>query len=283
METIGFLELNSIAKGIEAADAMLKAAEVRLIAARPSCPGKYHVLVTGEVAAVQSSVDAGAAVGAGNVVDQVVIPRVHPQVIEAIGMSTVPERANAVGILEYFSVTASIQGADAAVKAADVTLIEVRLGTGIGGKSYVARKRPGCWSARWSSPVPIWSCSRICTEGGDCVAEEKQRIIQEFVPGKQVTLAHIIANPVDDLFKKLGVMGDNLGAIGILTITPSEAAIIAGDVASKAAGVSLAFVDRFSGSVVISGDVESVEASLNAVMDVLSGTLQFTPAPITKT
>ncbi|MBM6665164.1 BMC domain-containing protein [Flavonifractor plautii] len=146
-----------------------------------------------------------------------------------------------------------------------------------------ARRRLGCWSARWSSPVPIWSCSRICTEGGDRVAEEKQRIIQEFVPGKQVTLAHIIANPVDDLFKKLGVVGDNLGAIGILTITPSEAAIIAGDVASKAAGVSLAFVDRFSGSVVISGDVESVEASLNAVMDVLSGTLQFTPAPITKT
>ena len=137
METIGFLELNSIAKGIEAADTMLKAAEVRLITARPSCPGKYQILVTGEVAAVQSSVDAGAAVGAGNVVDQVVIPRVHPQVIAAIGMSTMPEGANAVGILEYFSVTASIQGADAAVKAADVTLLEVRLGTGIGGKSYV--------------------------------------------------------------------------------------------------------------------------------------------------
>lgn len=137
METVGFLELNSIAKGIEAADAMLKAAEVRLITARPSCPGKYHVLVTGEVAAVQSSVDAGAAVGGGNVVDQVVIPRIHPQVIQAIGMCTLPERANAVGILEYFSVTASIQGADAAVKAADVTLLEVRLGTGIGGKSYV--------------------------------------------------------------------------------------------------------------------------------------------------
>lgn len=137
METIGFLELNSIAKGIEAADAMLKAAAVRLIAARPSCPGKYHVLVTGEVAAVQSSVEAGVAVAAGNVVDQVVIPRVHPQVIEAIGMSTVPDHANAVGILEYFSVTASIHGADAAVKAADVTLLEVRLGSGIGGKSFV--------------------------------------------------------------------------------------------------------------------------------------------------
>lgn len=137
METIGFLELNSIARGVAAADAMLKAAEVRLIAARPSCPGKYHILITGEVSAVQSSVDAGVETAAGNVVDQVVIPRIHPQVIEAIGMATVPERPNAVGILEYFSVTASIYGADAAVKAADVTLLEVRLGTGIGGKSFV--------------------------------------------------------------------------------------------------------------------------------------------------
>nr|WP_325257246.1 BMC domain-containing protein [uncultured Oscillibacter sp.] len=137
METIGFLELNSIAKGIEAADAMLKAAEVRLVAARPSCPGKYHVLVTGEVAAVQSSVEAGEEAAAGSVIDQVVIPRVHPQVIEAIGLSSVPEQANAIGILEYFSVTASIYGADAAVKAADVTLLEVRLGAGIGGKSFV--------------------------------------------------------------------------------------------------------------------------------------------------
>lgn len=113
--------------------------------------------------------------------------------------------------------------------------------------------------------------------------EGKQRIIQEFVPGKQVTLAHIIANPVDDLFKKLGITSENTGAIGILTITPSEGAIIAGDVASKAADVYLAFVDRFSGSVVISGDVESVESSLIAVMDTLHGTLGFTPSPITRT
>ena len=113
--------------------------------------------------------------------------------------------------------------------------------------------------------------------------EEKQRIIQEFVPGKQVTLAHVIANPVPDLHKKLGIVGDYSGAIGILTITPSEAAIIAGDVASKAAGVSLAFVDRFSGSVVINGDVESVEASLHAVMDTLGNGMNFTPAPITRT
>lgn len=115
------------------------------------------------------------------------------------------------------------------------------------------------------------------------MSEEKQRIIQEFVPGKQVTLAHVIANPVDDLYKKLGITGENTGAIGILTITPSEAAIIAGDVASKAAGVALAFVDRFSGSVVVSGDVESVEASLTAVLSVLSNVLEFSSTPITKT
>lgn len=115
------------------------------------------------------------------------------------------------------------------------------------------------------------------------MSEEKQRIIQEFVPGKQVTLAHVIANPVTDLYKKLGILDENAGAIGILTITPSEGAIIAADVATKAAGVSIAFVDRFSGSVVISGDVESVDASLRAVMDVLQNTLGFTPSPITKT
>lgn len=137
METIGFLELNSIAKGIEAADAMLKAAEVSLISAKASCPGKYHVLVSGEVAAVQSSVDAGVQIADGCVVDSLVIPRVHPQVIEAVNMSTLPEQMNAVGIVEYFSVTASILGADAAAKAAEVTLLEVRLGTGIGGKSFV--------------------------------------------------------------------------------------------------------------------------------------------------
>lgn len=113
--------------------------------------------------------------------------------------------------------------------------------------------------------------------------EGKQRIIQEFVPGKQVTLAHIIANPVEDLFKKLGITGEHAGAIGIMTITPSEGAIIAGDAASKAADVYLAFIHRFSGSMVVSGDVESVEASLTADMDALHGTLGFTPSPITRT
>lgn len=113
--------------------------------------------------------------------------------------------------------------------------------------------------------------------------EGKQRIVQEYVPGKQVTLAHLIANPDEGLYKKLGVVGTNRGALGILTITPSEASIIAADVATKAGEVEIVFVDRFSGSLVVCGDVASVESSLYAVLDVLHNTLLFTPTTITRT
>ena len=111
---------------------------------------------------------------------------------------------------------------------------------------------------------------------------EKERIIQEFVPGKQVTLAHVIASPVPDLYKKMGLI-DGRGAIGIFTITPSEGAIIAADVAAKAADVTIGYVDRFNGSLVISGDVAAVEAALRDVMRVLCGVMGFAEAPITKT
>lgn len=113
--------------------------------------------------------------------------------------------------------------------------------------------------------------------------EDKQRIVQEYVPGKQVTMAHLIANPNADLYKKLGVISDKRGALGILTITPSEAAIIGADVATKAAEVEIVFVDRFSGSLVLCGDVASVEAALQNVTDTLEKVLHFTPAEITKT
>ncbi|MBE5809017.1 MAG: BMC domain-containing protein [Clostridiales bacterium] len=136
-ETIGFLEFNSIAKGIEAADIVLKTADVRLLFAKPGCPGKYYLLFTGEVAAVKASLDAGTSTGREHVVDSCVIPRVHPQVIAAINLAEPLPQTGAVGVMEYYSVTASVYGADAAVKAADVHLMDVRLGTGIGGKSYV--------------------------------------------------------------------------------------------------------------------------------------------------
>lgn len=136
-DTFGFLELNSIARGVQAADTMLKAAQVELLMASPNCPGKYNVLITGEVAAVTASVEAGAMDGGTSVIESLVIPRVHPQVRLAMSRATMPEQVNAVGVIEAFSITASIQAADSAVKAADVTLVDVRLGTGLGGKSFV--------------------------------------------------------------------------------------------------------------------------------------------------
>ena len=112
--------------------------------------------------------------------------------------------------------------------------------------------------------------------------ENKQRIIQEFVPGKQVTLAHVIAHPVEELYGKLGLF-ETGGAIGIFTITPSEGAMIAADVASKAANVTIGYVDRFNGSLLITGDVSAVEAAMRDVMSVLCDLMNFTPARITRT
>lgn len=137
MIAIGFLEFNSIAKGVLAADAVLKAAQTELVFARPCCPGKYHILFTGEVAAVDASLEAGKRLGGEYLVDAVIIPRVHPDVIRAITQCTQVEAHLALGIMEFFSITAAVYAADAAVKAAEVNLIDVRLGTGIGGKSFV--------------------------------------------------------------------------------------------------------------------------------------------------
>lgn len=110
--------------------------------------------------------------------------------------------------------------------------------------------------------------------------ENKERIIQEFVPGRQITLAHVIANPVEDLYNKLGVI-DVKDAIGIFTITPSEGAIIAADVATKASDVRIGFVDRFSGSLLIHGDVAAVRAAVADVMRVLCDEMKFTSTEVT--
>lgn len=112
--------------------------------------------------------------------------------------------------------------------------------------------------------------------------EGKERIIQEFVPGKQVTLAHVIASPDKDLYAKLGLL-ENEGAIGIMTITPSEGAMIAADVASKAATVEIGFVDRFNGSLILTGDVSAVEEALKNVQDVLCDMMGFARASMTRT
>ena len=116
--------------------------------------------------------------------------------------------------------------------------------------------------------------------------EIKQRIIQELVPGKQISLAHIIANPDQILYKKLGLdpaIEYSRSAIGILTITPAETAIIMGDIAIKSSGVELGFVDRFSGRLIVTGTVSQVEAAVNAVLTYVQETLGFSVCKITRT
>ena len=107
------------------------------------------------------------------------------------------------------------------------------------------------------------------------------RVIEESVPGKQVTIAHVIASPVPEIYECLGIEGR--GAIGILTLSPFETAMIAADIAAKASDVEIGFLDRFTGSVVISGDVESVDTALRAVTDTLKRVLGFGAAEITRT
>lgn len=113
------------------------------------------------------------------------------------------------------------------------------------------------------------------------MVDEKQRIIQEYVPGKQITLAHVIAHPVKELYIKLGL--NEKGAIGIVTLTPGETAIIAADISTKAASVEIGFLDRFTGALVITGDVASVEAALLHINKTLEEELNYTPCKITRT
>ena len=114
----------------------------------------------------------------------------------------------------------------------------------------------------------------------------KQRIIQELVPGKQISLAHIIANPDHVMYTKLGLdptINYDRSAIGILTVSPAEAAIIMGDIAIKASGVELGFVDRFSGSLIITGTVSEVEAAVTAILSYVSEKLGFSVCAVTRT
>ena len=120
------------------------------------------------------------------------------------------------------------------------------------------------------------------------IYENKQRIIQELVPGKQITLAHIIANPDEILFKKLGLdpsvdYSKNRCAIGLVTMSPAEYAIIGADLAVKKSAAKLGFVDRFSGTLIVTGTVSEVEASLSAVTEYAERTLGFKVCPITRT
>lgn len=111
------------------------------------------------------------------------------------------------------------------------------------------------------------------------------RIIQESVPGREITLAHIISSPKPIVYRKLGLNPNidfDKAAIGIIKMTPAEAAVIASDIAVKTADVYLGFVDRFSGTLIVTGRISSVEASLNEIVRYCNRELGYNTCKITK-
>jgi microcompartment protein CcmL/EutN len=137
LKAISMVELNSIAKGVQAADDMLKSADVQLVMAQPICAGKYMVLVTGDVDSAERALEVGKETAGEFLVDDFVIPNVHASVFPALTATTRIHEIDSLAVIETFSVASAIMAADAAVKTSDVDLIEIRCATGLGGKSFL--------------------------------------------------------------------------------------------------------------------------------------------------
>lgn len=180
IQTIGLIELNTIARGIETADAMIKAANVELLKAHSMCPGKYLILISGDVGAVEASIEVGNAIGKSYVVDHLILPNIHPQLIDAIHGTNSIQGVSSIGVMEFFNIATSIIAADAAAKAANVNLIEIRLGLSIGGKSFITL----CGDV---------SSVEAAIEAGVSIAKERGMLVEKTV----------IPSPRKELFERL--------------------------------------------------------------------------------
>jgi microcompartment protein CcmL/EutN len=134
---LALIEYSSIAAGIQAADAVVKKAQIRVLKVGTIQPGKFLVLFGGEVGDVEESLAAGRQIGGEAVVDYVYLPVVHPEVVESVAGFRRPQPIDALGIIETTSAASTILAADAGVKGAEVHLVEIRLGDGLGGKGIV--------------------------------------------------------------------------------------------------------------------------------------------------
>ena len=134
---LALLEFGSIATGIEAGDAMVKKAPVARIQSGTVQPGHYLVLVAGDVASVEEAVGAGEETGRASLRDTLFLPNVHPDVVRAIAGERPSAHEDALGVIETHTVASAILAADAGVKGAEVTLLQVRLADGLGGKGLV--------------------------------------------------------------------------------------------------------------------------------------------------
>ena len=113
----------------------------------------------------------------------------------------------------------------------------------------------------------------------------QMRIVQELVAGKEITLAHIIGGPLPIVYQKLGLNPDidyRTSAIGIMNLTPPESAVIASDIAVKSGNVYLGFADRFSGTLIITGEIAEVTTAIEEIVNYFQNTLGYVVCPITK-
>lgn len=134
---VGFLEYISVGKGIEAADLISKNTDIDIILASPNCPGRYQILFTGDVGAVEQAVQLARDTADFNFLDSLICPRVDDSVIRALYAPDTTDIGDAVGVFETMTMTAVIVATDTMVKASDVSIVELRLGKGLAGKSYV--------------------------------------------------------------------------------------------------------------------------------------------------
>ena len=139
-DSIGLVELSSVARGYTVEDAMIKAANVKIIMARTICSGKFLVAVAGDSDAVSASLESATRAGRGAIIEKRHITRVHNSIFPAImgNVALDPDKADALGIIETFSASSIIDVADAAVKSANVTLFRVHLAMALGGKGVIS-------------------------------------------------------------------------------------------------------------------------------------------------
>ena len=175
---LALIELDSIAVGIETGDAMVKRAPISVLRAGTTQPGRYLVLVAGGVADVEEAFNAGREVAGPCVVDTVFLPNVHPQVLGALRGAHVAGHGDALGIVETLSMAAVIDAADAGVKGANVTLLDLRLGDGIGGKGYLLFD--GVLS-EVEAAVEI-ACAQITGDTGSGAPRDRREPIRRVIP-----------------------------------------------------------------------------------------------------
>jgi microcompartment protein CcmL/EutN len=136
-KSIGVIELKSVPKGVEAADAALKSAGIDMVSAHPACPGKYEIILTGSISNVTAAIDHVNEKFEGYVIDSAVMGRIDEQVISALFGTSTGERSGSLGLIETFSAASAIKAADIAVKTARVAIYDLRVSRGMGGKGVV--------------------------------------------------------------------------------------------------------------------------------------------------